>query len=361
MDTYLVGGAVRDQLLGLPVHERDWVVVGVTPEEMQAQGYRPVGREFPVFLHPQTHEEYALARTERKTTPGHQGFQFNTSPNVTLEEDLRRRDLTINAIAQDANGVLIDPHGGRRDLEARQLRHVSPAFSEDPLRVLRVARLSAHLHHLGFQLAPETQTLMRTMAHSGELDTLSAERVFSELRRALMEPHPERFVATLRCCEAWPVIFPLIPDARAVEVVSRRAADAALSEIARFACMAWHSSDVAAWCAALRVPRAWTQMSTLLAAQCNNWSDLDACNASTMLCLIETADGIRRPERFHEFRAAARVLTNTAPVADAALERALAAVIDCDVQSALQQRDKRPVQEQVRELRLAAVRDALDE
>ncbi len=359
MDTYLVGGAVRDRLLGLPVRERDWVVVGATPQELQDQGYRPVGREFPVFLHPETHEEYALARTERKTAPGHQGFQFNTNPTVTLEQDLLRRDLTINAIAQGDDGTLIDPYGGQRDLEARLLRHVSSAFGEDPLRVLRVARFAARLHSWGFQIAPDTQDLMRDMVHRRELDALSAERVFAELRRALMEPNPERFVSTLRDCNAWSVVFALLPDSQAVEVILRRAADAGLSEVARFACIAWYSDDVAALCASLRVPRAWTQLSTLLADQYDTWAALDAGDATAMLHLIESADGLRKPERFDEFRAAARVLADNAPVADTTLARIHAAVLNCDVRPATEQQDGRSVQERVFEARLNAAQDAL--
>lgn len=177
MEIYLVGGAVRDRLLGLPVTERDWVVVGATPQAMRELGFRPVGKDFPVFLHPKTGEEYALARTERKSAPGHTGFVFHAAPEVTLEEDLRRRDLTINAIAESARGELIDPYGGRRDLERRVLRHVSDAFVEDPLRVLRVARFAARFAALGFRVAPETLGLMRAIAASGELEHLSAERI----------------------------------------------------------------------------------------------------------------------------------------------------------------------------------------
>src|SRR5271169_3325517 len=180
---YCVGGAVRDRLLGLPVQDHDWVVVGGTPEAMIARGFQPVGRDFPVFLHPQTHEEYALARTERKTGRGHQGFSFHTAPEVSLEEDLARRDLTINAIARAEDGTLIDPFGGEKDLRAGILRHVGPAFAEDPLRVLRVARFAARF---GFAVAPRTEALMRSIAESGELSTLTPERVWQELSRALM-------------------------------------------------------------------------------------------------------------------------------------------------------------------------------
>src|SRR5262245_38944309 len=209
MKIYLVGGAVRDQLLGLPVRERDWVVVGETPDALIGQGYKPVGKDFPVFLHPQTGEEYALARTERKTAPGYRGFEALFAPDVTLEQDLERRDLTINAIAQDPEtGALIDPFGGRRDLQDRSLRHVSAAFVEDPVRVLRVARFAARFGPLGFSVAPETLDVMREIAARGELDALVSERVWQETQRALEMPAPARFFEVLRAANALPVIFP---------------------------------------------------------------------------------------------------------------------------------------------------------
>jgi len=204
MEVFLVGGAVRDELLGRPVTERDWVVVGSGAAELEALGYRRVGRDFPVFLHPETGEEYALARTERKTGPGHTGFVVHAGPEVTLEDDLERRDLTVNAIARDADGTLIDPYGGGADLARRVLRHVSPAFREDPLRVFRVARFAAELD--GFEVAPETLELMRRMAADGALDELSAERVWAELAKALASPSPGRFFAVLSaaaCLRPW--------------------------------------------------------------------------------------------------------------------------------------------------------------
>ncbi len=202
---YCVGGAVRDRLLGLAIQDHDWVVVGSTPEDMVAQGFQPVGKDFPVFLHPQTHEEYALARTERKTARGYQGFAVYAAPDVTLEQDLLRRDFTINAIAQDADGKLIDPHNGIADLRAGILRHVSAAFGEDPVRILRAARFAARF---GFSIAPETLTLMRGMVISGEVDALVAERVWQELARGLMEKKPSRFFETLRSCGALAKIIP---------------------------------------------------------------------------------------------------------------------------------------------------------
>lgn len=212
MQIYKVGGAVRDRLLGRPVSEVDWVVVGASAEQMLELGYRPVGADFPVFLHPQTGEEYALARTERKSGRGYGGFTFHASPDVTLEQDLIRRDLTVNAMAEDDHGNLIDPYGGQQDLEARLLRHVSPAFAEDPLRVLRVARFAARYAPLGFSVAPETLALMRQLAESGELTHLTAERSWKEISRALMEPRPEVFVQVLRDCGALAALLPEVDD-----------------------------------------------------------------------------------------------------------------------------------------------------
>ncbi|MGR9071592.1 MAG: multifunctional CCA addition/repair protein [Gammaproteobacteria bacterium] len=210
MKTYLVGGAVRDKLLDYPVKEKDWVVIGETPEAMIARGFRPVGKDFPVFLHPKTHEEYALARTERKTAPGYKGFRFHAAPDITLEQDLLRRDLTINAMAMDGDGNLIDPYGGRHDLENRILRHVSPAFGEDPVRILRVARLAARYAHLGFRVADDTLELMRGMVGNGEADHLVAERVWAELVSALAEKTPSEFIRSLRNCGALAIVMPEI-------------------------------------------------------------------------------------------------------------------------------------------------------
>lgn len=208
MKIYLVGGAVRDELLGIPYHEKDWVVVGATAEEMLAKGYRQVGKDFPVFLHPKTNEEYALARTERKVSKGYTGFTFNAAPEVTLEEDLQRRDLTINAIAKAEDGTIIDPFHGREDLQNKILRHVSPAFSEDPVRILRIARFAAR--YGDFTIAPETLALMKQMVVSGEVDALVPERVWKEWQRALSEKHPEKFFEVLAACGAMAILFPEI-------------------------------------------------------------------------------------------------------------------------------------------------------
>lgn len=208
MQVYLVGGAVRDHLLGHPYHEKDYVVVGATPEQLLAQGFQPVGKDFPVFLHPETKDEYALARTERKSGHGYHGFEFHTDPSVTLEQDLIRRDLTINAMAMDKDGNVYDPYGGQQDLCNKVLRHVSNAFVEDPLRVLRIARFAARYHALGFVIAPETLLLMQELAESGELDALTPERVWKETSRALMEAHADVYFETLRACGALKVLFP---------------------------------------------------------------------------------------------------------------------------------------------------------
>ena len=223
MNIYRVGGAVRDTLLGYPHHETDWVVVGSTPEEMIAEGYAQVGRDFPVFLHPDTKEEYALARTERKSGPGYHGFVVHADPSVTLEEDLERRDLTINAMAVDEDGVVTDPFGGQADLEAKILRHVSPHFVEDPLRVLRVARFAARYHHLGFTIAEETQSLMGEIVDAGELLHLSTERVWVETEKALGEQHPEVYWQLLAGCGALTVLAPELSISNGISALSRAA------------------------------------------------------------------------------------------------------------------------------------------
>src|SRR5687767_7724542 len=258
MRTFRVGGAVRDALLGLPVQDQDWVVVGATPEQMIAAGYLPVGKDFPVFLHPETREEYALARTERKTGRGYHGFAFHASPDVTLEQDLGRRDLTINAIAQAPDGSLIDPFGGQRDLQRKVLRHVTDAFREDPVRILRVARFAARF--ADFSLAPATLGLMRAMVQEGEADHLAPERVWQELARGLMEPRPVRMFCVLRDCGAVARVLPELDRGwnadtqRALDAAARRAAPLPV----RFACLTafgdGDGDDLQALCNRLRVP-----------------------------------------------------------------------------------------------------------
>jgi tRNA nucleotidyltransferase (CCA-adding enzyme) len=318
MQVYLVGGAVRDELLGRAVRERDWVVVGATPDELERLGYRAVGRDFPVFLHPETHEEYALARLERKVGPGYRGFVTDSSPAVTLEQDLGRRDLTINAMARDGAGRIIDPHGGQADLGARVLRHVSPAFAEDPVRILRVARFAARFAGLGFTVAPETLALMRTMVASGEAGALVSERVWRELERALGEPAPQRCLEVLRDCGALAVLLPEIASpaasAAAIGALTTAAARGAPTPVRWAALLAGLPlAQIEALCARLRVPNEYRELA-LLAARLGAYlhdsagapgrvsADENAdANAEWLLGLLELADAFRRPERFAQW------------------------------------------------------------
>jgi tRNA nucleotidyltransferase (CCA-adding enzyme) len=306
MEIYLVGGAVRDKLLGLPLTERDWVVVGSTVAEMLAQGYLQVGKDFPVFLHPHTKEEYALARTERKTAPGYKGFSVFAAPEVTLEQDLQRRDLTINAIAQDSKGVLIDPFHGIDDLNQRVLRHVSAAFVEDPLRVLRVARFAARFGALGFKLAPETQTLLEHISVSGELDALVPERVWKELNRALETPMPARFFEVLYHCNALARIFPELaqlfhqPFASSVALTYLNAT-ADLGGGERFAALAvplahypHGQKDFEHLCTRLRVPTEYKELGRLLMTI----TPQTPTTAAEWVNILQTCDAFRRPARF---------------------------------------------------------------
>jgi tRNA nucleotidyltransferase (CCA-adding enzyme) len=313
MQVYLVGGAVRDQLLGLPPHERDWVVVGATPEEMQRLGYRPVGRDFPVFLHPETAEEYALARLERKVAPGYRGFLTEFSPQVTLQQDLERRDLTINAMAQRADGSIIDPFGGRADLERRLLRHVSPAFVEDPVRILRVARFAARFAPLGFHVAPETAVLMRAMVQAGEAAALVPERVWRELERALGEPRPDVFFETLADCDALAVVLPELASlwappgsgATALQV----AANAGHAGPVRFAALAASlpAAQIESLCARLRAPNEYRELAQLASRLAEHLHGggapppVLAQDPGWVLELLDGADAFRRPDRFGEW------------------------------------------------------------
>jgi tRNA nucleotidyltransferase (CCA-adding enzyme) len=337
MEVYLVGGAVRDQLLGLPVRERDWVVVGARPEDLERQGYIPVGREFPVFLHPQTKEEYALARLERKVSPGYRGFTTQFSADVTLEEDLKRRDLTINAIAQAPSGEIIDPYGGQQDLKARTLRHVSEAFVEDPVRILRLARFAARFADLGFNVAEETLTLMREMVRSGEVNALVPERVWQETERALGESRPDVFFQTLRDCGALAVIFPEIdalygvpqppkwhPEVDTgihVMLAVRHAARTGAPTSVRFAVLMhdlgkaqtpreqWPSHRgheeagvplVEKLSQRLRVPNGFRELAVLGARHHAAVHRAAELRPDTLLKLFEATDAFRRPERFAE-------------------------------------------------------------
>lgn len=336
--TYLVGGAVRDQLLGVPWHERDWVVVGATPDQLLEAGFRPVGQDFPVFLHPDTGEEYALARTERKTAPGYRGFAFHAAPDVTLEDDLRRRDLTINAMAETPDGELIDPFGGAQDLERRLLRHVSPAFAEDPVRILRLARFAARYHDLGFRVASETLALCRQMVKAGEVDALVPERVWAEMAKALLEPAPDVFIQVLRDCGALARLLPEVdrlfgipqPPQHHPEVDTgvhvllalRQAARLSDDLCVRFAVLVHDLGKgttpaselprhrghehrgvplVEAVCQRLRVPTACRDLGRLVAKlhlHCHMALEL---RPQTVLRLFEQLDAFRRPERVEQF------------------------------------------------------------
>lgn len=338
MKIYLVGGAVRDKLLNYPVKERDWVVVGATPAQMLALGYRQVGKDFPVFLHPETQEEYALARTERKTGPGYKGFVVHAEPTVSLEDDLLRRDITINAMAMTPEGELVDPFGGYQDLQQKRIRHVSEAFTEDPVRILRIARFMARYHHRGFEIAPETWALMRHMVDNGEVSHLVPERIWQELQKALTEEHPAQFIKTLHECGACKKIFPEIDSLFGVPnppqwhpeidsgihtcMVLDMAASLSKQPEVRFAALMhdvgkgltppelWpshhgHEETGAALIKVLqkrlRVPNDYTELAILVArfhGICHRVMDI---RAATILKVLEQVDAFRRPQRFENF------------------------------------------------------------
>jgi tRNA nucleotidyltransferase (CCA-adding enzyme) len=338
MQVYLVGGAVRDRLLGREVSERDWVVVGATPAELERAGYLPVGRDFPVFLHPETKEEHALARLERKVAPGYRGFTTVFSPDVTLEDDLRRRDLTINAMAQDDSGNVIDPYHGRADLDARLLRHVSEAFVEDPVRILRVARFAARYAPLGFRVADETMALMRQMVADGEADALVAERVWAETEKALGEPCPDVFITVLRECGALKVVYPEVDalfgvpqpakwhpevDTGIHQLLALREAVKAGGGLAvRFAVLmhdlgkavtpaeklpSHHGHEdagvalVEQLCARLRVPNHLRELAVITARFHTHVHRAMELRADTVVKTLEACDALRRPDRFSDF------------------------------------------------------------
>jgi tRNA nucleotidyltransferase (CCA-adding enzyme) len=338
MQVYLVGGAVRDRLLGREVSEHDWVVVGATPGELERAGFIPVGRDFPVFLHPKTKEEHALARLERKVAPGYRGFTTEFSPDVKLEDDLRRRDLTINAMAQDSAGNIVDPYGGQRDLEARLLRHVSEAFAEDPVRILRVARFAARYAPLGFQIADETLTLMRQMVADGEANALVAERVWTETEKALAEPCPDVFISVLRECRALKVIYPEIdalfgvpqPEKWHPEIDTgihqlmalREAVKLGGGVAVRFAVLMHDLGKgvtpadklpshpghedagvalVEQLAARLRVPNHLRELAVMTARYHTHVHRASELRADTVLKTLEGCDALRRPERFEDF------------------------------------------------------------
>ncbi|HLI17374.1 MAG TPA: multifunctional CCA addition/repair protein [Rhodanobacteraceae bacterium] len=336
---YLVGGAVRDELLGRAHGDRDYVVVGATPDDLLARGYKPVGKDFPVFLHPDTGEEYALARTERKTGPGYHGFSFHAAPDVTLEDDLARRDLTINAIARDEAGALVDPYDGAKDLRERVLRHVSPAFAEDPVRILRVARFHARFAPLGFRIADETLALMRTMVEDGEAAHLVPERVWAETRKALAEPEPSAFLRALRACGALAVLFPEVDALYGVpqsaehhpeidcgahlELVMDQAAKLAPGDDLAGFCAFTHDlgkaltpqdvlprhiahehrglKPLAALCERLKVPAEYAQLAALTCRHHLEAHRALELKPTTVLALLEAFDAFRRPQRLEPF------------------------------------------------------------
>jgi len=405
METYLVGGAVRDKLLDIPVKDRDWVVVGATPESLLAAGYRQVGKGFPVFLHPQTKEEYALARTERKSGPGHTGFEVHAAPDVTLEQDLERRDLTINAIAQTEAGEIIDPFSGCRDIENKKLRHVSAAFSEDPLRILRVARFAARFANRGFEVAAETLTLMRQMVASGELNTLVGERVWQEIQRALTEPCPDQFVSTLRECGALGVILPEVdalfgvpqPPKYHPEVDTGVHIMMCLQQARRLSddpTVAWATlvhdvgkgiTDPEKWPShvgheklglglldaihrKIPVPKEYAALARLVCEHHTKLHRVKELRPSTLLSLLESLDAFRRPERLDRFllacEADARGRTGLEdrdyPQRDY-LNHAMTAMTKIDIAGLLRDNPKAQPEQLIRKTRQAALAAALDE
>jgi len=401
---YLVGGAVRDRLLGLHHEDRDFVVVGATPEDLIAEGFKQVGKDFPVFLHPRTKEEYALARTERKSAPGYRGFLVHADPDVTLEDDLRRRDLTINALAEDEHGNLIDYYGGRADLEDRVLRHVSAAFAEDPVRLLRVARYAARFATLGFTVADETLDLMRFMVANGEVDALVAERVWQELSRALAETEPSRFFDVLRDTGALARLFPEVnrlfgipqppqwhPEIdtgihtmMALDMAARLSPDPEI----RFAALTHdlgkgttpaeilprHKGHelrsielIEGLCDRLKVPLRFCELARLVARYHGMAHKVDELRPGTLLDLFQGIDAFRRPERFEQallafeadFRGREGYQGRAYPQADR-MRRLLAVVRAVDVRAvAMAQPDRTRVPERIREARIRALREAM--
>jgi tRNA nucleotidyltransferase (CCA-adding enzyme) len=299
MKSYLVGGAVRDEILGLPVHERDYVVVGATEDEMKALGYRSVGRDFPVYLHPETGDEYALARTERKTGPGHTGFECETGPDVTLEDDLQRRDLTINALARDDDGTLIDPCDGQADIANRILRHISPAFIEDPLRVLRVARFRARFHHLGFEVHPDTHAMLAQMVAEGQIQELTPERVQGELNKALNTPQPAEFFIYLKSIGAHDILWPEISDSiiEKLTTLSSPDPDTRLALLL----MQLSGDEIRQFAKRLKLSNDRKELVQLVAGFHETWARLSHLTAEEVMALLVATDAIRKSDRFNKF------------------------------------------------------------
>ncbi len=371
MKIYQVGGSVRDELLGLPVVDRDWVVVGATPEDMVRAGFKPVGRDFPVFLHPQTNEEYALARTERKTAPGYRGFTFHAARDVTLEEDLARRDFTVNAMARQAqpeviDAPLIDPFNGARDLRNGVLRHIGPAFSEDPVRILRCARFVARF---GFQVAPETMALMRTMTLAGEVDALVPERVWQEVARGLMEREPVAMIALLDEAGALARVAPELAPWRLASGAARALAAAARADLIlaeRFAalCSDLGVGAVDRLCARLKVPNDCRELAALYVRHHEKLQAAASLDAKALAELVRIADGLRQSARFSALIAVTSVCSRSndsrAALARRRLHAALAAVQGVDAgEVARQASTPLAIQAALRQARERAVADAI--
>jgi len=361
LEIYLVGGAVRDKLLGLPVTERDWVIVGTTPDAMLKLGYTPVGKDFPVFLHPQTKEEYALARTERKTGPGYTGFETSAGPGITLQEDLLRRDLTINAMAETPAGELVDPYGGKEDLDNGTLRHVSPAFAEDPVRILRIARFAARFARQGFHVAHATNTLMRSMVNNGEVAHLVPERVWAELVKALATETPARFFKVLAACGALETLFPeFMPLARdntadahglaAIELPVLQQAVTLSDDIAvRFAALVcdidrgtttgFGNDGLTALCERHRVPNACRDLARMALQQRAQVQAADSLSAVQLLDLLTTLDAFRRSGRLDQLLlvCAADARASQHDFSGAQLQQALAAARSVRADNLVQQ------------------------
>ena len=343
MEIYLVGGAVRDQLLGLPVKEKDWLVVGATPEQMLEQGYRPVGKDFPVFLHPETKEEYALARTERKTAPGYQGFHFHADESVTLEQDLLRRDLTINAIVKDTEGKIVDPLNGRQDIEQRCLRHVSDAFSEDPVRVLRTARFLARFSYLGFRIADSTMQLMQVMVKTGETKHLVAERVWQECDKALGERNPDSFLQVLHACGALADVAPEYQVSMIDQAIKnlQMICDHSQSRPLRFAAMVYGLpiESIQSLSDRLAVPNVYRELAVHLKTSADKLVQMGSLDALTVVQLIQQLDAHRKKERFNLILTGTNILQKVDNPTDIQLfwESMVSAFVDVDPQLFIQQ------------------------
>lgn len=352
MKIYLVGGAVRDQLLGLPVKEKDWVVVGATQHDMLQKGFRQVGKDFPVFLHPKSHEEYALARKERKVGKGYTGFEFDTAPDVTLEEDLKRRDITINAIAMADDGTIIDPYHGQEDLKQRILRHVSPAFAEDPVRILRLGRFAARF---GFPVAPETRVLMQSMVNAGEVDALVAERVWKELERALEEKYPDQFFHVLAACDALSLLFPSIQlQGPGVRALNKTAPHAHL----RFAALLHNLSenDISLLCERYKVPHDDRDLALLVSKYLPDYSKASTLDAEELVNLFQCLDAFRREKRFNDFLSVCEACSS---ISSDWLKQAYPLAKHIDVSDVVNNNQGKAIAEKIRAIRCEAINEWL--